>query len=425
MHIQTPLLLLASATTAFSYSYVPIEFAYGVDSRFTANLTLGTGDTQKPIKVVMDTGSANFWVWQPDAVVRWGSQYLGGIGPCNVTVPTLYDPSASSTAVLTNRSSSYSYAGNAKIVQGVQYANDTLTAPPPGSTFPDVQVALENLGTLRILDDGSCVHVSYDLGIMGLSPNTPNSAQFTTGPLFRTDMLAAGTFQSQTMFMWMDRYTAPLGEAMTGGILFDAIDTSKYTGELRKVASSVPAETVGPYVSRPNVTLGAGAGQSATVKPDQDGDCLVDSGAHADVLSFSYDGAELATFFNTSGLVQYADIFSYNGTCESIPADLNITYAFAAATAGDDDIVIDIPLRNFARGYNFTDPEAEGLCLLNLEYGQPCVLGATFLTGAAMVLDDANGGSIAFAQGGISASGSGVDETALKVIGQGQAWDST
>ena len=43
------------------YYYMPVEFDYGADSRVTAQFTFGSTEDE-PIQVVMDTGSANFWV---------------------------------------------------------------------------------------------------------------------------------------------------------------------------------------------------------------------------------------------------------------------------------------------------------------------------------------------------------------------------
>lgn len=43
------------------YYYMPVEFDYGADSRVTAQFILGSAE-EEPIQVVMDTGSANFWV---------------------------------------------------------------------------------------------------------------------------------------------------------------------------------------------------------------------------------------------------------------------------------------------------------------------------------------------------------------------------
>jgi hypothetical protein len=119
--------------------------------------------------------------------------------------------------------------------------------------------------------------------------------------------------------------------------------------------------------------------------------------------------------------VDYNGVVAYNGSCESIPQDFNLTYTFAGTSAGKS-VSIDVPLRNYARGLNYSAPDAQGLCLLNLETGG-CMFGAPFLSAAVLALDDADG-AIALAQGGVSEEGSGVDESALKVIGQGQSWDS-
>lgn len=405
-----------NATAASPYYYFPVDFAYGVNSRFTSNLTFGTESDPVPVQVVLDTGSANFWTWQPNANVSWGSPYLGVIGPCSEIVPTGYDPSASSTAVLVNRTTAYAYAGNAKLVSGKVVANDTVEAVGGTGAFPNVQFALEDYALIRQLDDGSCRGVEYDKGIMGLAPSIVNDV-IAPGPLFRKEMHAAGALASEVMFFWMDKFTGALGQTLTGGLLFSAVDSSKYSGDLVRVPSTQDAGSVGVYVPKPNVTF-----NGHTVTPDSNVTCLVDSGAHADTLPFAYDGTALAQFYNQSGglLVDHSGIVSYNGTCDSIPSSLNITYTFPAVTDGET-ISIDIPLRNFARGYNFSG--TEGLCLLNLEDSASCVLGATFLTGAVLALDDADG-SVALAQGGVSEQGAGVDEASLTILTKGQSYDS-
>jgi hypothetical protein len=44
------------------YHYMPVDYDYGYDSRVTANLTFGSASDAEPVQVVMDSGSANFWV---------------------------------------------------------------------------------------------------------------------------------------------------------------------------------------------------------------------------------------------------------------------------------------------------------------------------------------------------------------------------
>ncbi|TVY76159.1 hypothetical protein LSUE1_G003797 [Lachnellula suecica] len=414
-----PLLALSALSNAVAierrqdvtptYHYIPVDYEYGYDSRVTANLTFGSDSIAKPVKVVMDSGSSNFWVWAPGAVVHWGSQYLGVVGPCNETVPTEYDPSTSTTSVVSNHSSTYAYAGNSKIVTGATYSNDTVTAEGGSGGIPNVQFALEDYGLLKIGDNGSCTYVEYDTAILGLSPYTNTTA----GPSFRQNLYETSEITSRTMVMWFNKHVGAIGK-LTGGALFGAIDTSKFTGPLVRVPNAIETDQIGVYVPKPNVTI-----NNITFVTDQDTNCLVDSGAHGDSLPFAYGGTESARFFAESGLIEVDGSVGYNGSCESIPADMKFSYSFPAEKTGEF-VNIDVPVRNYARGYpNVFHP---GVCVLNLEVGG-CTFGAPFSSGVFMALDDEDG-SIAFAQGGVSEEGSGIDEASLKTIGKGQSFDT-
>jgi hypothetical protein len=311
--------------------------------------------------------------------------------------------------VLSNHSSSYAYAGNAKIVRGAEYSNDTLTVVGGSGAIPNVQYALEDYGLFRILDNGSCSGLEYDKAILGLSPYTNT----TTGPSFRQNLYDAGQVASKVMVMWFNKHVGALGK-LTGGVLFGAIDTSKFTGPLVRLPSVIAENQVGVYVPKPNITV-----NGVTIVPDQDTTCLVDSGAHGDSLPFDYFGTEQNRFYNASGLIDYNGVVAYNGTCDSIPADLKITYIFPGVDASQE-VSIDVLVRNYARGF-VTPADAGNVCLLSLETGG-CTFGAPFLSGAFMALDDEDN-SIALAQGGIS-EGSGIDAASLKKIGQGESFDT-
>ncbi|CAG8978254.1 hypothetical protein HYALB_00009151 [Hymenoscyphus albidus] len=388
-----------------TYHYMPVDFDYGADSRVTTNISFGTSRDAEPFKVVMDTGSADFWIWEPGAIVHWGSPYLGVIGPCNETVPTRYDPEKSTTAVIRDKASTYAYAGNSKIVSGSRYANDTITVPGGNGPIPNVQFALENTCLIRQRDGGSCSSISYDLGILGLSPNT----ETTSGPSFRQNLFDTGAIASKTMVMWFNKHIGSLGK-LTGGILFGAIDRSKYIGPLVRVPNAITSGQVGYYVPKPLIYFN---GQSFNGTADTN--CLVDSGAHADYLPLGY-GEQEREFAAKTGLVNYNGVVAYNGSCDSIPQDIAISYTFAGVDA-KENVTIDIPLRNYARGAF----GPEGLCLLNLEIGG-CLLGAPFASSAFIAVDDGDR-SIAFAQGGVSEEGSGVDGEKLVVIGAGESYD--
>ena len=53
----------AMAASSSLYHYMPVEFEYGADSRVTADIILGTAPSAEPVRVVVDTGSGNFWVF--------------------------------------------------------------------------------------------------------------------------------------------------------------------------------------------------------------------------------------------------------------------------------------------------------------------------------------------------------------------------
>ena len=400
------------------YVYIPVEFLYGADSRVTTNITFGTALSSQPITVVMDTGSSDAWIWQSGAIVHWGSPYLFNPGPCNLTVPSTltYSPLLSPTSKMQNQSSEYVYAGNSKIVQGILYSNDTLTFPTNTSTtLPNTQLALENSAILRLQDNGSCAPPpSYDKGIIGLAPFI--NANTTQGPSFRQNLFDAAVIKTKTMVSWFNSPPSSLG-TLSGGLLLGSIDTSKLISPLVRVSNVVTTGQVGYYIPKPNITF-----NGRSFVPDQNTTCLLDSGTHADYLPFGPLGNLGSAFFNASGgmLVDENGVVAYNGSCESIPWGLNITYSFAGVTSGKS-IDIDVPLRNYARGATLNGTEDSGICLLNLEVGG-CTFGAPFYSGAVVAVDDGSG-VLALAQGGVSKAGSVVDAASLKVFGVKESFD--
>jgi len=392
------------------YVYIPVEFLYGADSRVTTNITFGTAPSSQSITVVMDTGSSDAWIWQSGAIVHWGSPYLFDPGPCNLTVPSTltYSPSLSPTSKMQNQSSEYVYAGNSKIVQGILYSNDTLTfSTNTSTTLPNVQLALENSAILRLRDNGSCAPPpSYDKGIIGLAPFINSNA--TQGPSFRQNLFDTSVIKTKTMVLWFNSPPSTLG-TLSGGLLLGAIDTSKFISPL--------TGQVGYYIPKPNITFN---GQTFT--PDQNTTCLLDSGTHADYLPFDPLSDLGSAFFNASGgvLVDENGVVAYNGSCDSIPGSLNISYSFPGVTEGKI-VEINVPLKNYARGASLNGTLDGGVCLLNLEVGG-CTFGAPFYSGAVVAVDDGSG-VLALAQGGVSREGSGVDAASLKVFEVGETFD--
>lgn len=225
------------------------------------------------------------------------------------------------------------------------------------------------------------------------------------------------------MTMWFDAYTTVTNvwtgfSPITGGITFGAIDTSKFEGSLVRVPNA-RAENgdVGVYVPKP--TTFSVDGETSELDEEETTRCLVDSGAHGDSLPFDYAGTAKGSFFNATGLVNYDGVVAYKGNCSDIPADFKLSYTFAGIAA-NETVTIEVPLRNYAMELTSTSPDASGLCLLSLELGG-CVLGATWLSGAFLALDDEDK-SIGLAQGGVSVTGMNATSSDFSVIGDGESF---
>lgn len=292
-----------------------------------------------------------------------------------------------------------------------QYSNDTITVQ--GSIpITNVQFANANNVLIKQGNDGTCKSTpSLDEGILGLSPFESTSKV----PSFRENLFTAGAILSRTMTMWFNAHPGSLG-TLTGGTLFGAIDKSKFTGDLVRVPNAIQEYQIGFYVPKPVMNI-----NGVIVESNIDTNCLVDSGSHADSIPIGY-GEEEKTFYARTGLIDYFGTAAYNGTCDSIPADFTIDYTFAGAK-DKESITIKMPLRNYARGHVLFNPTWTGgdVCVLNLETGSSCLFGAPFASAAFLAFDDADK-SIAFAQGGVSDEGSGLDD--LVVIGMGETFDS-
>ncbi len=205
---------------------------------------------------------------------------------------------------------------------------------------------------------------------------------------------------------------------LSGGLLLGATDTSKFTGPLVRIPNAAETGEIGYYTAKPNITFN---GQSFT--PDVNTTCLLDSGTHADYLPFALQSSAYKQLLNASGglLKDENGVVAYNGTCESIPQDLKISYVFAASKEGKS-VKIDVPVSNYARGASLDGVAGEGICLLNLELGG-CTFGAPFYSGAVVAVDDERG-VLALAQGGLSPK-VGVDTASLRIFGKGETFDYT
>ncbi|KAF2089590.1 acid protease [Saccharata proteae CBS 121410] len=385
-------LALVQSASAQGTVSLPLAYKYGTAStQILTEISLGTpaGTT---LDIVADTGSANFWIFGPNATVNYGSTFLGEQGPCNQTAIPYYNNSASTSATdpATFSSIIYSYGGNSKQITVDQSVNDTLHASFPATTedIPDVRVAVSEYALYRQGDDGSCTGITHETGIMGLSPHV-NS---TEGPSFRQDLFDTGKIGAEILSMWFERNDGPINATLRGTALFGAVDDTKYTGELVRVPRVGSQSAY--YVNTPAVVLNGNSVQL----DNETTECLVDSGSLDDTLPYTNE----TEFLAKSGLVLSNGYVSYPSPCEDIPADKTIDYTFKGAEAGEA-VTVQIPLRNYARGAGAIFNDTQN-CPLQISQGfDSCTLAAAFFTGAFFAVDDA-AGSLSLAQGGLPGS---------------------
>lgn len=414
---------LSAAATPLAppFVHLPIELIYGDQPAVTTTLQL-PGQAGQNISVVYDLGSVNWWVVGENATLNWGcTEGLACEGPCNAPIEPVYDYVDSKTATgFANYTAFYSYGNFGKEVEGQHTVNDTFTftnAAGQASTICDMRVELASNMILAVAPGGpndTCLYNNdFNHAIMGLAPwvpyyANPNSTSLSPGPSARRDLLERGVIRSPLQCMWFDEAPEDVFDTYTGGGMFGAIDTSKYTGPLVKVPVKTKNvgsnnQEVGYWVAAPKVSISGKAMNGS----DYDGTaCMIDSGSQVDDIPVNFD---LSDEFNaalnmvTTPLGYYA----YNGTCDSIPRNLTIDLTWAGVEDGEE-VTIKVPLRNYVRGDATFE---EGYCFLNVD-NAGCMFTAPFMTAAFFAADDARN-EIALAQGGVSKRGSAPDLLSL------------
>lgn len=114
-------------------------------------------------------------------------------------------------------------------------------------------------------------------------------------------------------------------------------------------------------------------------------------------------------FYNSSGIVQSPrGYIAWPGECDTIPSNATIGLTFPGQEDGES-ITIDVPIKAYVRvDYSTLDP---GYCVLSVSTSG-CLLGGPFATASFFAADD-EAGVIALARGGVSKSGSVVDQASV------------
>ncbi|CAJ2510215.1 Uu.00g061150.m01.CDS01 [Anthostomella pinea] len=387
--------LLAQGAAALQDSVsLPLSLAYG-DGSSQVMTTFRMGHPEgEPLSVVADTGSANFWIFGPNATVNYGSQYLGVPGPCNETASPFYNYTASNAATAPEAfgPAEYAYGGNSKFIDSTFTVNDTVNAafPDASESVVGVRVAVAESAMYRQYDDGSCAGLDHETGILGLAP----FANTTTGPSFRQDLLDQGTVTSKVLSMWFEANEGAATAPLNGTALIGAVDHTKYSGELVELPLFSSPSSVGYFVGVPKVTINGGI----VALENSTSDCLIDSGSIFDTLPFTNE----TEFLDATGLVDLQGFIAYPSACDDIPANATIDYLFDGAKDGES-VTVKIPLRNYAKGSGDFLGETDK-CGIQIQQGyDACTLAAPFFTGAFITADD-EAGTFAVAQGGLRGS---------------------
>ncbi|KAF7947500.1 hypothetical protein EAE96_008587 [Botrytis aclada] len=358
---------------------MPIRLSYGELSKVTTSVLVGSGNEEigQSIEVVVDYGSADFWVFAPNATVNYGSQYLGFTGACNTSPAYYYHPD---NATLSNFTGSYSYGGNSKILEANHSVNDTLYFSS-GPSIPNIEIALVSSGVVRqyVADGEPCPELSYDYGIMGLCPSTSSN----NGPNLKTNLLNQGRISASiaSMYFAPPPADAPMNYNFTGTLLLGAVPPAdSYSGELVPVPITTPAGGSGYYVSQPVISHA-----NTSIPTDYPTEtCLVDSGSLS--LTLPYADSNTA-FFASTGLESSGYDLVYPSNCEDIPRDLTLDFEFAGT--GNASVSVSVPYRYLARGASGSGGVTpEGMCLLSVTMGSGCTLGAPWFLGASVGADD-------------------------------------
>ncbi|KAI0516963.1 aspartic peptidase domain-containing protein [Xylaria bambusicola] len=391
--------------------YFPLNFRYGSDQKITTDLVIP--GTNKTMPVCFDQGSEDFWVAEPGAVLNWGAQYAGQVGPCNTSMSPVYDYSASPDATEPAPYDYFNvYGGSSKYVLGNATVDDTMvftSVAGQQSTIAGIRTALTNLVSVRLEDESGHCEVTervsnYDVGILGTAPFQIGPGHITNGPHVRQQFLEQGTIKAAVQSMWMDERPHGIEDTYTGGAIFGGIDLSKFTGPLVKVKSFPNVgDTVGYRVAKPIFSV---QGKQITTQSDVTR-CFIDSGTRNDAIPIAFGQEE--EFYKVTGLVESPTYqASWPGPCESVPSNITIDMRFPGKANGTF-VDIKVPLKNYVRA----DNGEEGLCRLNLyPSAGDCTLAAPFSTAAFFAADDEND-EVAFAQGGISKRGSGPDKDSI------------
>ncbi|KAG5357410.1 Candidapepsin-3 [Yarrowia sp. C11] len=301
---------------------------------YSADITLGT-PAQK-FTVLIDTGSSDLWVYSKNNTKDCSNGYCDATGQ--------YDASFSSSYKFISNDFSIQYVSGSA---AGDWVTDTITIG--GASVSDFQFA-------------SAVDAPGGVGVFGIGLASGEAAKVKYDN-FPVMLQKAGIISRNVYSLYLDSI-----DAATGSVLFGALDSSKYSGNLETLELTSPNAF---QVAYGDISVG---GESVS----SGGNAILDSGT-----SFSYIPeaafSGLQKKLNLGKLEPNTQLY----TIDCNAAAFNVDFKFGASTISVPSSQLVMPLKNF--GLNSTE------CVFGIvstKYSSGYVLlGDTFLRSAYVVYD--------------------------------------
>ena len=331
---------------------------------YAANVSVGT--PPQPMRMIIDTGSADFWVNTPT------SDLCAKVSACEDF--GVYTANSSSTYRYIDGNFNISYQDGGSATG--DYVSDTLTVG--GLQVPNLQM-------------GVAYHSETNQNVWGVGyPIIEGGDSYPNAPF---QMVIDGLISSAAFSLWLNDQ-----ENATGSILFGGVDTARYSGSLQTLpiipygtsSDHGPAKYIELQINLTSVSAminGKTTKLGTSLQPEV---ALLDSGATAcyfpDTIAQSIYTAVGATY----------NVTSSEAACPCSVATLNATLNFDFANK-----TITVPISEFVRQPSDPNPVPGGeaclLAVLPSSGGSSYVLGDPFLRSAYVVYDLSNN-EIAIAQ---------------------------
>ncbi|KAF7195776.1 putative aspartic-type endopeptidase OPSB [Pseudocercospora fuligena] len=335
---------------------------------YFADVKIGT--PLQSMQVLIDTGSSNLWVPSTDAATC--RNYTCPAGAFNGNMSSTFAPASDAPKY-------HIMYADGSIVDGI-YARDTVSIANATLTNFTIGYADEVQVSPNVVNGAQygIMGVSYEGEETGACPDgyAPCNGSYVI-PTIPDALYESGAIGSRSYSLYLDDVVE-----QKGSILFGAVDTAKFSGDLVTMATikhqgpegdGENGEYVeqGLYLYSAAVTINGTSTQ--ITKEGYANPILLDSGAAAITLPKKVYNA-VSDLFPSDLLVNYED--SAAVYCDQSAYDLTLTLGFIGAD--DKSTTVDVPLREILvplytdESYNSTTvatQDGRAICSINLASG--------------------------------------------------------